>query len=220
MEGSDDREANKSLSRLEVREMADSQRSETKTNTDSKRSETYSETQMRSGNRSQHEREFPEAAPTFPDSNRDATGADVHVVSLKDAAHILRISDSGVRKRLAKGTLQGEKDETGHWVSVTLPPDVDLLKEEAPEEREERERRETELLEQLLAEKDRALTEKDEEIAFLRRQLDAQVREAERRDAIHMEQLRQIRALLPPQPKRKPGRSWWPWGRKAEEGEE
>lgn len=133
------------------------------------------------------------------------------IVSLKDAARALGISESGVRKRLARGQLDGQKDEKGYWVSVTLPADVTLPAEDSPEDVSAREARELDLYRQMVADKDKLIREKDEEINFLRQQLST-------RDALYGESLRQMRALLPPEPKKKPRGGWWPWGRKDEDG--
>ncbi|MHB9132733.1 MAG: hypothetical protein ACYDBB_16825 [Armatimonadota bacterium] len=133
--------------------------------------------------------------------------ADVNVVSLKDAARALGITESGVRKKLAKGQLDGVKDDKGRWLSVTLPAGVEMPPPQAVKARDDRE---VALLEQLLEEKERAIATKEDEIAFLRRQLDS-------RDMLYAESLRQMRALLPPESNRKPRRSWWPWGRAADD---
>jgi hypothetical protein len=131
---------------------------------------------------------------------------DVNVVSLKDAARALGISESGVRKRLSRGQLAGTKDETGHWITVTLPQGTELPEEESPVAREARESREIELLNEIIAAKEKALKEKEDEITFMRRQLES-------RDMLYAESLRQMRALLPPEPKPKAKRGFWPWSR-------
>ncbi|MHB9026564.1 MAG: hypothetical protein ACYC7E_20725 [Armatimonadota bacterium] len=135
--------------------------------------------------------------------------SDVNVVSLKDAARALGISESGVRKRLSRGQLTGTKDETGHWLTVTLPQGVDMPQEESPATRQARESREVELLNEIIAAKEKALNEKEDEIVFLRRQLES-------RDMLYAESLRQMRSLMPP---KKEKRGFWPWSRRVD-GEE
>jgi hypothetical protein len=117
---------------------------------------------------------------------------DTQVVSLKDAARALGISESGVRKRLAKGKLRGEKSETGQWTSVMLPPGTTVP--EAGQEFHENKHDDAEiiLMREIISEKDRLVKSQEQEIDFLRQQLT-------NRDLLYGESLRQMKALLPPE---------------------
>lgn len=131
---------------------------------------------------------------------------DIQVVTMKEAARALGISESGVRKRLAKGTLHGTKDDRGLWVSVMLPvgvelpPDDDELAwddEGTPGSSVRAGRNTPELLREIIQRQDRELVSRDRRIEFLEAQL-------QQRDAVYLESLRQLRALMPPEPTPEP----------------
>ncbi len=102
-------------------------------------------------------------------------------VGITEAAKTLGISKDAVRKRIARGTLQADKDETGRWM-VDLPEDEDtgqtsevvqILREEVAFLRRELERKDTILLSmtQRLPElPDRADPDRDQDVTDQARQ--------------------------------------------------
>jgi hypothetical protein len=132
---------------------------------------------------------------------------DVLIVDLKTAARMLGIGESAVRKRLGNGALVGEKDDKGHWISVTLPQELlnEVQQEKAAQE-DTANAREIGLLREFLAEKDRAIEARERENEFLRQRV-------MNLETLLAQSLQQYQALMPPaapEPEKKK-RAWWQW---------
>src|SRR5215208_3775757 len=101
-------------------------------------------------------------------------------LTIQEAAHRLGVSESAVRKRIKQGTLKREKTEEGrvlvHMESTSAPG----TEEVRPPER------------------DALISEMQERLAFLERELDVRTEEIRRRDTIIMNMTEAMKALNPP----------------------
>ena len=97
-------------------------------------------------------------------------------VTLKEAADILGVSKEAVRKRVIRGTLRSEKGEDGRRYVY-----IDAGGDEAP-----------------TRERDALISEMQERLAFLERELDVRTEEIRRRDTIIMNMTEAMKALNPP----------------------
>src|SRR5215208_6808269 len=99
-------------------------------------------------------------------------------LTIQEAAHRLGVSESAVRKRIKRGTLQREKTEDGR-VLVYMEPSVPG----------------TEVVR--TPERDVLISEMQERLAFLERELDVRTEEIRRRDTIIMNMTEAMKALNP-----------------------
>jgi len=97
-------------------------------------------------------------------------------VTLKEAADILGVSKEAVRKRVIRGTLRSEKGGDGRRYVY-----IDAGGDEAP-----------------TRERDALISEMQERLAFLERELDVRTEEIRRRDTIIMNMTEAMKALNPP----------------------
>ena len=102
-------------------------------------------------------------------------------LTIQEAAHRLGVSESAVRKRIKRGTLQREKTEDGR-VLVYMEPSV-------PGAEEVR-----------IPERDALISEMQQRLALLERELDVRTEEIRRRDTIIMNMTEAMKALNPPAP--------------------
>ncbi len=97
-------------------------------------------------------------------------------VTLKEAADILGVSKEAVRKRVIRGTLRSDTGEDGRRYVY-----IDAGGDEAP-----------------TRERDALISEMQERLAFLERELDVRTEEIRRRDTIIMNMTEAMKALNPP----------------------
>ena len=102
-------------------------------------------------------------------------------LTIQEAAHRLGVSESAVRKRIKRGTLQREKTEDGR-VLVYMEPSVPGTEEVRTPER------------------DALISEMQQRLALLERELDVRTEEIRRRDTIIMNMTEAMKALNPPAP--------------------
>jgi excisionase family DNA binding protein len=102
-------------------------------------------------------------------------------LTIQEAAHRLGVSESAVRKRIKRGTLQREKTEDGR-VLVYMEPSVPGAEEVRTHER------------------DALISEMQQRLALLERELDVRTEEIRRRDTIIMNMTEAMKALNPPAP--------------------
>jgi excisionase family DNA binding protein len=102
-------------------------------------------------------------------------------LTIQEAAHRLGVSESAVRKSIKRGTLQREKTEDGR-VLVYMEPSV-LGTEEVR-----------------IPERDALISEMQQRLALLERELDVRTEEIRRRDTIIMNMTEAMKALSPPTP--------------------
>src|SRR5215203_6411900 len=100
-------------------------------------------------------------------------------LTIQEAAHRLGVSESAVRKRIKRGTLQREKTEDGR-VLVYMEPSVPGAEEVRTPER------------------DALISEMQQRLALLERELDVRTEEIRRRDTIIMNMTEAMKALNPP----------------------
>jgi DNA-binding transcriptional LysR family regulator len=100
-------------------------------------------------------------------------------VTIQEAAHRLGVSESAVRKRIKRGTLKREKTEDGR-VLVYMEPSVPGTEEVRTPER------------------DALISEMQQRLARLERELDVRTEEIRRRDTIIMNMTEAMKALNPP----------------------
>jgi len=102
-------------------------------------------------------------------------------LTIQEAAHRLGVSESAVRKRIKRGTLQREKTEDGR-VLVYMEPSVPGAEEVRTPEREA------------------LISEMQQRLALLERELEVRTEEIHRRDTIIMNMTEAMKALNPPAP--------------------
>src|ERR687889_778028 len=102
-------------------------------------------------------------------------------LTIQEAAHRLGVSESAVRKRIKRGTLQREKTEDGR-VLVYMEPSVPSAEKVRTPER------------------DALISEMQQRLALLERELDVRTEEIRRRDTIIMNMTEAMKALNPPAP--------------------
>jgi excisionase family DNA binding protein len=102
-------------------------------------------------------------------------------LTIQEAAHRLGVSESAVRKRIKRGTLQREKTEDGR-VLVYMEPSVPGAEKVRTPER------------------DALISEMQQRLALLERELDVRTEEIRRRDTIIMNMTEAMKALNPPAP--------------------
>src|SRR5215212_1161477 len=102
-------------------------------------------------------------------------------LTIQEAAHRLGVSESAVRKRIKRGALQREKTEDGR-VLVYMEPSVPGAEEVRTHER------------------DALISEMQQRLALLERELDVRTEEIRRRDTIIMNMTEAMKALNPPAP--------------------
>lgn len=100
-------------------------------------------------------------------------------LTIQEAAHRLGVSESAVRKRIKRGTLKREKTEDGR-VLVYMEPSVPGAEEVRTPER------------------DALISEMQQRLARLERELDVRTEEIRRRDTIIMNMTEAMKALSPP----------------------
>src|SRR5215216_7625208 len=101
-------------------------------------------------------------------------------LTIQEAAHRLGVSESAVRKRIKRGTLQREKTEDGRvlvYMESTSAPGTEVVR---------------------TPERDVLISEMQERLAFLERELDVRTEEIRRRDTIIMNMTEAMKALSPP----------------------
>jgi excisionase family DNA binding protein len=101
-------------------------------------------------------------------------------LTIQEAAHRLGVSESAVRKRIKRGTLQREKTEDGRvlvYMESTSAPGTEEVR---------------------TPERDVLISEMQERLAFLERELDVRTEEIRRRDTIIMNMTEAMKALSPP----------------------
>src|SRR5215218_6461743 len=101
-------------------------------------------------------------------------------LTIQEAAHRLGVSESAVRKRIKRGTLQREKTEDGRvlvYMESTSAPGTEVVR---------------------TPERDVLISEMQERLAFLERELDVRTEEIRRRDTIIMNMTEAMEALSPP----------------------
>jgi excisionase family DNA binding protein len=101
-------------------------------------------------------------------------------LTIQEAAHRLGVSESAIRKRIKRGTLKREKTEDGRVL-------VHMESTSAPGTEEVR-----------TPERDVLISEMQERLAFLERELDVRTEEIRRRDTIIMNMTEAMKALSPP----------------------
>jgi len=100
-------------------------------------------------------------------------------LTIQEAAHRLGVSESAVRKRIKRGTLQREKTEDGRvlvYMESTSAPGTEVVR---------------------TPERDVLISEMQERLAFLERELDVRTEEIRRRDTIIMNMTEAMKALNP-----------------------
>src|SRR5215203_4115657 len=103
-------------------------------------------------------------------------------LTIQEAAHRLGVSESAIRKRIKRGTLKREKTEDGRVL-------VYMQSTSAPGAEEVR-----------LPERDALISEMQDRLAFLERELEVRAEEIRRRDTIIMNMTEAMKALNPPAP--------------------
>ena len=101
-------------------------------------------------------------------------------LTIQEAAHRLGVSESAVRKRIKRGTLQREKTEEGRvlvYMESTSAPGAEEVR---------------------LPERDALISEMQDRLAFLERELEVRAEEIRRRDTIIMNMTEAMKALSPP----------------------
>src|SRR5215210_3536464 len=99
-------------------------------------------------------------------------------LTIQEAAHRLGVSESAVRKRIKRGTLQREKTEDGR-VLVYMEPSAPGAEEVRTPER------------------DALISQMQERLAFLEHELEVRSEEIRRRDTIIMNMTEAMKALSP-----------------------
>jgi excisionase family DNA binding protein len=100
-------------------------------------------------------------------------------LTIQEAAHRLGVSESAVRKRIKRGTLKREKTEDGRvlvYMEASVPGTEEVRTPEP----------------------DALISEMQERLAFLERELDVRTEEIRRRDTIIMNMTEAMKALSPP----------------------
>jgi excisionase family DNA binding protein len=103
-------------------------------------------------------------------------------LTIQEAAHRLGVSESAVRKRIKRGTLKREKTEDGRvlvYIESTSAPGAEEVR--TPEH-------------------DVLISEMQDRLAFLERELEVRAEEIRRRDTIIMNMTEAMKALNPPAP--------------------
>jgi excisionase family DNA binding protein len=101
-------------------------------------------------------------------------------LTIQEAAHRLGVSESAVRKRIKRGTLKREKTEDGRvlvYIESTSAPGAEEVR--TPEH-------------------DVLISEMQDRLAFLERELEVRAEEIRRRDTIIMNMTEAMKALNPP----------------------
>src|SRR5215218_8240568 len=101
-------------------------------------------------------------------------------LTIQEAAHRLGVSESAVRKRIKRGTLKREKTEDGRvlvYMESTSAPGAEEVR---------------------LPERDALISEMQDRLAFLERELEVRAEEIRRRDTIIMNMTEAMKALSPP----------------------
>src|SRR5215218_6010617 len=101
-------------------------------------------------------------------------------LTIQEAAHRLGVSESAIRKRIKRGTLQREKTEEGRvlvYMESTSAPGAEEVR---------------------LPERDALISEMQDRLAFLERELEVRAEEIRRRDTIIMNMTEAMKALSPP----------------------
>jgi excisionase family DNA binding protein len=101
-------------------------------------------------------------------------------LTIQEAAHRLGVSESAIRKRIKRGTLKREKTEDGRvlvYMESTSVPGTEEVR---------------------TPERDALISEMQERLAFLERELDVRAEEIRRRDTIIMNMTEAMKALSPP----------------------
>src|SRR5215211_4603237 len=103
-------------------------------------------------------------------------------LTIQEAAHRLGVSESAVRKRIKQGTLKREKTEEGRVLVYMESTSAPGAEEVRPPER------------------DALISEMQDRLAFLERELEVRAEEIRRRDTIIMNMTEAMKALNPPAP--------------------
>ena len=101
-------------------------------------------------------------------------------LTIQEAAHRLGVSESAIRKRIKRGTLQREKTEDGRvlvYMESTSAPGTEEVR---------------------TPERDALISQMQERLAFLERELEVRSEEIRRRDTIIMNMTEAMKALSPP----------------------
>jgi excisionase family DNA binding protein len=101
-------------------------------------------------------------------------------LTIQEAAHRLGVSESAVRKRIKRGTLKREKTEEGRVLVYMESTSAPGAEEVRPPER------------------DALISEMQDRLAFLERELEVRAEEIRRRDTIIMNMTEAMKALSPP----------------------
>jgi excisionase family DNA binding protein len=101
-------------------------------------------------------------------------------LTIQEAAHRLGVSESAVRKRIKRGTLKREKTEEGRVLVYMESTSAPGAEEVRPPER------------------DALISEMQDRLAFLERELEVRAEEIRRRDTIIMNMTEAMKALNPP----------------------
>ena len=106
-------------------------------------------------------------------------------LTIQEAAHRLGVSESAIRKRIKRGTLKREKTEDGRvlvYMETRAPTSAPGAEEVRTPER------------------DALISEMQQRLALLERELDVRTEEIRRRDTIIMNMTEAMKALNPPAP--------------------
>jgi len=103
-------------------------------------------------------------------------------LTIQEAAHRLGVSESAIRKRIKRGTLKREKTEDGRVLVYMESTSAPGTEEVRPPER------------------DVLISEMQDRLAFLERELEVRAEEIRRRDTIIMNMTEAMKALNPPAP--------------------
>jgi excisionase family DNA binding protein len=103
-------------------------------------------------------------------------------LTIQEAAHRLGVSESAVRKRIKRGTLKREKTDDGRVLVYMESTSAPGTEEVRPPER------------------DVLISEMQDRLAFLERELEVRAEEIRRRDTIIMNMTEAMKALNPPAP--------------------
>jgi hypothetical protein len=126
------------------------------------------------------------------DTSMSNTGNQRRRVSVEDAARILGISENAVRKRIERGTLESERDGDTRYVLLygDMTQHADDMSDGMPVD---------------IALMQAHLDSLDDQIAFLRTELETRTEEARRKDSIIMSLTQRIPELeAPPEPRESP----------------
>ena len=115
-------------------------------------------------------------------------------VSVDEAARVLGVSVDAIRKRVQRGTIPYEKDPAGRVTILLDSPDSDSTVQD--EARDSTGRGPD--TERLIADRDELVEELQDQVAFLRRELEARTEEARRKDHIIMSLTQRVPELEPP----------------------